>query len=61
MNQPQANSITNAHHHLYELVKAKNNFELTAHNWEAVIQALKNLEYWFDFVPKTDVKLTTTE
>lgn len=61
MNEAQANTITNAHYHLCELVKAKNNFELTAHNWEAVLQAIKHMEYWFDFVPKTDVVLTPTE
>ena len=61
MNEPQANSIQHAHYHLSQLVKEYNSFELTTHNWEAVVKVIENMESWFDFLPKSGVEVTRTD
>ena len=61
MNGAQQDAIQHAHQHLSQLVRDYNHFELSCHNWEAVVETVKNMEVWFDFLPKSSVELTRTE
>jgi hypothetical protein len=61
MSLVQQNAIKEAHLHLAELVADYNNFELTSHDWEAVVKVVKNMELWFDFLEASGVELTRTE
>lgn len=58
MNAPQAvTAIVQSHKHLSQLIREFNHFELTTHDWNAVETLVKNMESWFDFLPKSGVEV----
>lgn len=60
MNAQQVYSIQHAHNHLVQLVKEYNSFELTSHDWDAVVKVIKHMEVWFD-LKKSGVEVTRTD